>query len=116
MINRKFAKADLNVTNYTEEDYKFVSEREANLVTSLIGDVISTRQYHAPVLDIDIPHKLVPSSTVGHSHLYLDIKCTWTAYEDFLWASEKIGLLEEGYVKASLHRGFTAVRKPGIYK
>lgn len=72
--------------------------------------------WHLPVLDIDIPHKLVPSSTEGHSHLYLDVPVKWDDYVKLLRLLAQIGVLEYGYVDASINKGATMVRKPGVKK
>lgn len=71
---------------------------------------------HAPVLDIDFGAQLVPSSTPGHFHLYFEKAMTWDKYCGLLKALGDVGILEPGYVKASLRRGYSSVRKPGVYK
>lgn len=71
---------------------------------------------HRPVLDIDIPIKVVPSSTPGHSHLFIDIAMSWGDYEKLLWALAAAGIVEEGYVHASVRRGHTSVRLPHVRK
>lgn len=72
--------------------------------------------WHMPVLDIDVEHALVPSSTVGHSHLYLNVACTWEDYVEFLQAAAKCGILEKGYVDVSIRKGYTAVRLPWVQR
>ena len=72
--------------------------------------------HHAVVLDIDHDAWLVPSSTPGHSHLYVDLICHETEYFDFLRAAAKIGLIEEGYAAASIERGHSDVRLPWVVK
>lgn len=67
---------------------------------------------HAPVLDLDFPAMLVPSSTPGHFHLYLDKVMTWPEYEQLLEALEVAHVLEPGYVSASRARRATFVRDP----
>lgn len=67
---------------------------------------------HCPVLDIDIPAFLVPSSTPGHSHLYIDHPMTWRKYKRLLRALARSGIVEKGYVQASIRRRHTAVRVP----
>ena len=84
---------------------------EANLVSSKLSN-----GKHAPVLDLDIPHALVPSSTEGHSHLYLDIEIWWDDYVELLKVMSKCGILEEPYVRLNIERGATFVRKPGLIK
>lgn len=71
---------------------------------------------HYPVLDLDFPTALIPSTTPGHFHLYLGRRLTWDNYVKLLTVLGEVGILEEGYVAASLRRGYTAVRLPWISK
>jgi len=124
----KFIK-DLNVTggdveggDYTQsDDGKTVSEQEANIITSQLAgqqlnELDTNAGLHAPVLDIDFGAQLLPSSTPGHFHLYFEKAMTWDKYCGLLRALGDVGILEAGYVKASLRRGYSSVRKPGVYK
>jgi len=108
----KFVKV-LNATgdDYQGDDAVTTSEQEANIVTSYLGG-----ELHAPVLDIDFGAQLIPSSTPGHFHLYFEKAMTWGNYCGLLKALGDVGILEAGYVKASLRRGYSSVRKPGVYK
>lgn len=72
--------------------------------------------WHKPLLDIDFPAKLVPSSTPGHFHLFLDKKLTWENYKKLLSVLAEVGIIEPGYYGASLKRGSTDVRLPWIKK
>lgn len=83
------------------------SKADAEVVSSEIGGGA-----HCPVLDIDVPAFLIPSSTPGHSHLYVDYPMTWRQYKRLLRALARSGIVEEGYVKASIRRKHTAVRVP----
>lgn len=85
-----------------------------NVVTSLVPT--PTGLMHAPVLDIDIPHTLVPSSTPGKGHLYLDVLMTWEDYVDLLRILAKVGVIEPGYYRASERKGFSAARLPWVKK
>jgi hypothetical protein len=91
----------------------------ANVVTSRMVQ-IPTQDYgdqiHRPVLDLDMPATLIPSSTEGHFHLYIDKEIPWRKYEDLLYAMAECGILEQGFVNASVERGFTAARLPWIKK
>jgi hypothetical protein len=91
---------------------------DAEVVTSKVegpgGLIIRRRETHAPVLDLDIPHELVPSTTPGHAHLYLDVEMSWRKYKRLLRALAAAGVVEKGYVKASLRRRLTAVRVPWL--
>jgi hypothetical protein len=118
-MNRKHAKADLETATYDVEDFEFVPQEEANLVTSVLETdfpLARNQTFHAPVLDIDIPHKYVPSSTPGHGHLYLDVVVQWSDYVKWLQFSAELGIIESGWVDAALKQGFTAVRKEGVVK
>lgn len=87
---------------------------EPTVVTSLIDG--KAGGWHAPVIDLDIPHVWVPSSTAGHGHLYLDHVLSWGRYLRLLEALADAGVVERGYVSASEARGYTAVRLPWIKK
>ena len=73
---------------------------------------------HQIVIDVDHPAHLVESSTPGHHHLYVEVGdgIPQSAYFEWLRASEKIGLLEPGYVRACIARGHSDVRLPWITK
>jgi hypothetical protein len=85
---------------------------EGNVITSLVAGT----NRHKPVLDLDLPAKLLPSSTPGHFHLFIDKEMSWETYEQLLRALADAGLIEPGYVSASQSRGYTAVRLPWIRK
>lgn len=71
---------------------------------------------HAPVLDFDFPVAVIPSSTPGHSHVYLERAIPWCKYEPLLYALEEAGLIETGYYHASVARCASFVRKPDVNK
>lgn len=71
---------------------------------------------HALLLDVDRPAWLIPSSTEGHAHLYVDLDCSWRDLRRFLRAAARIGLIEPGYARASEQRKHTALRLPWIRK
>lgn len=93
------------------DDGELVFEEEANLVSSL-----TVRGQHAPVIDLDVPAYLVPSSTPGHSHLYIEIEMPWWRYRILLAGLALSGLLGSGYYAHSVRRRMTMVRKPGVKK
>lgn len=93
-------------------DRKRAHGADANLVSSHLLDSPA----HAPILDLDGPHRYVPSSTPGHGHLYLDqpmprVKM-WAILAALRWA----GVIESGFFWWSLRRGGTFVRPVGITK
>jgi hypothetical protein len=101
--------------SYDAQTGRFDTEdpSEAHVTTSKVAGKSKT---HKLVIDLDLPAKLVPSSTPGHFHLYVDKEIEETVYFDLLDALESAGLIESGYVGASFARGFTAVRLPWIKK
>lgn len=113
------------------EDRFFVEDIEdAHVITSRVAGqrpprdaaglndptVNEQEMLHKVVVDIDMPARLVPSSTPGHFHLYIDHEMTWRQYVQLLDALVEAGIVEPGYVKAAERRGFTAVRLPWITK
>lgn len=88
------------------------TEDDANLVSSLCDDGL-----HRPVLDIDLAARLVPSSTEGHFHLYLDgLALSWEVYEKLLVSLRDAGVLQHGYVNAAIERKATFVRPEWVRK
>ncbi|MFC3504435.1 hypothetical protein ACFOOK_26185 [Micromonospora krabiensis] len=91
---------------------------EANLITSKVdlGYDVAGTSIHKPVLDIDLPVRLVASSTPGHFHLFIDKAMTWDKYKKLLDVLADVGIVEPGYVRASKQRGFSAARLPWVKK
>lgn len=98
----------------------FITE-EKNLITSLVkafgihqnGPTIFN---HAPVIDLDIPCELIPSSRLNHYHLYINKPISWPNYKAILLALKNANLVEPGFYYAALSKGYTAVRIPGVVK
>jgi hypothetical protein len=104
---------DSNVTLSREEREPATSIADANVSTSIRED---SEDCHALLLDLDVPAWLVPSSTEGHSHLYVDVKIPTSAYFTLLDALADAGVIQPGYANSSKHRGGTALRLPWIKK
>jgi hypothetical protein len=124
IYSRKYFKADLEknqqLGKYAEAP-TFATREEANLLGSYCtarydqkGKEIEA--IHMPVLDIDFPCELIPSSTPGHFHLLIDRPMEWSQYKQLLNALANAGIIEYGYAKASLNHGGSFIRKPGIHK
>lgn len=97
--------------------YEVADESDANLVGSRIkSSIVPGLELHAPVLDIDLPCTLIESSTPGHFHLYIDKVIRWHDYKALIETLANVGIIEPGYADASIRRGQTFVRKPGIVK
>lgn len=92
------------------------TKSDAQVVSSEIYGVSLISGLHSPALDIDVPAWLIPSSTPGHSHLYIDAPMTWWTYKRLLKALAAAGIIEKGYLKASLKRGRTDLRVPWLKK
>lgn len=109
-------KADLESNDYEIEFGKTKIEpgplNEANVVTSRVG----VGESHKVAIDIDMDAALVPSSTPGHFHLIIDRELSWTSYAQLLIALESAGLIQTGYLNASLKRGATVLRTPWTKK
>lgn len=88
---------------------------KANAISSKIASGAFAGQ-HTVAIDLDVPARLVPSSTRGHSHLYIDQPMSWKTYRKLLRALAKAGVVEPGYVKASERRGHTTLRLPWVKK
>lgn len=52
--------------------YDMAKDRQPRPDGHLISSYLHGSKLHAPILDIDVPVDLVPSTTPGHSHLYID--------------------------------------------
>lgn len=93
---------------------------KAEVVTSRVDTIDSEDMIlhgrHRPILDIDFPVVVLPSSTEGHHHLYLDKTLTWGQYRKLLEVLSEVGIIEANYAKASIARHHTAVRLPWIKK
>jgi hypothetical protein len=87
------------------------SMREANLISSLRED-----GSHAVTLDLDHHAELIPSSTEGHYHLYIDVPMEWWRYKLLLRVLAFCGVIEKGYAKASINKGGSFLRLPWIKK
>lgn len=110
---------DFSLTQYEEDARHPVYELgAANVVTSLVpgAGAFLGEDVHRPVLDVDMPVTVVPSSTPGHCHLYIDREMPWSTYARLLDALAEAGIVEGGYVAASHARGHTAVRLPWVRK
>lgn len=99
---------------YDGQDYEATLDiNEASVTTSQVAGL---PDIHKPVLDIDLPVKVVPSTTKGHFHLYIDKEMSWKKYLKLLDVLVEVGIIEDGYAGASEQRGFTAVRLPWVKK
>ncbi len=109
-----YSNVNLDKRDYDNPGGTITSDIEsANLITSMTEANVMR---HKVVVDLDLPAKLIPSSTPGHFHLYIDHEMDTTAYFTLLKALAKAGIVEAGYYNASEKQGHTAVRLPWIKK
>lgn len=90
----------------------------ADVITSYADHWKDGERCHQPVLDIDIEHFYVPSSTPGHAHLYFNVDppISWEQYSNLLDALADCGIIEKNYADVSKRKGYTAVRLPWVKK
>lgn len=86
-----------------------------------LGDLVVSSKLgngmHSPVLDLDYQATLIPSTTPGHNHLYLDgVQLSWWRYRVLLRCLAWAGVIETAYYRHSVHRRGTAVRLPSVHK
>ena len=105
-------------SSYVGRDAYQTTEEKANAVGSLLqGEHLNNPEaLHAPALDIDLPCQLIPSSTEGHFHLYIDKAMPWRQYRKLLDVLAECGIIEKGYRDAAISERRTILRKEGVYK
>lgn len=64
---------------------------------------------HVVAIDVDIPCHLIESSP-GRHHLIIEKPMEWEEYRRLLVALEAAGIIEPGYLEASLRRGWSGLR------
>lgn len=65
---------------------------------------------------IRAPIRLIPSSTNGHFHLYIDRPMSWTRYEDLLRALHAWGQINRAWFNSSIDRKASFVIRPELTK
>lgn len=101
----------LSLIKYRQYEDRQPTAEDANVVSSNLPD-----GKHAPIVDLDFPHRYVPSTTPGHGHLYLDVPVS-----GWRWFMLNLGLYlggatEKGYFLWSLRRRGNFVRREGVKK
>lgn len=96
--------------------YDMDADRQPDPDGQLTSSFLHGSKLHAPVLDIDIPIRVIPSTTSGNCHLYIDKPMPRWKMLLMLWAMMIAGVVEPGNFWWSLRRGGTFVRKPLVAK
>jgi hypothetical protein len=126
-------KVDFNRSPETDVDQDYAEPEDARVVVDdpEIANTISSRLHpddeakqrrfvrggwHTLALDVDHPVTVVPSTTEGHFHLYIDVPMPWDDYCRLMIAMSDAGIVEPGYVDASIDRGASFLRLPGVKK
>lgn len=99
-----------------EGDYIKIPDKEADISKATLISSQAKSGKHRPLLDLDLKAAVIPSSTSGHGHLYIDKELTWKQYQKLLNVLADLGIIEAGYRGASLARGYTALRLPWVKK
>lgn len=102
----------LSMLRYRQYEDRQPSEQDANVVSS---NVVGTHT-HAPIIDLDFPHRYVSSTSEGHGHLYLDVPIGMFRWVILMIGLRVGGVIEPGYFWWSLRRGGNFVRREGVHK
>ena len=85
---------------------------KANLVSSKIGG----KRKHKVILDLDYEASLIPSSTEGHFHLYLDKELNEEQMEKLVDVLEEVGIIATGNANQWRRSRAMFLRLPWIKK
>lgn len=72
----------------------------------------------AGLLEVDIQHDhyFGQSSTQGHYHLIVGHDVPWQQYCNLLNVLARVGAIQNGYARASIKKGYAALRPPWVHK
>ena len=86
----------------------------SDVATSITKDSTYGQPRHMVLLDIDYEAQLIPSSTPGHYHLYLDVPggIEHEKYMRLLRALSDAKVIEPGFAQSAISRGFSSLRLP----
>jgi hypothetical protein len=113
---QKLLKKNKSEDTYDEGFYTKIPDEAAGISDAELIASLNANGKHRPLLDIDFPAAVIPSTTEGHCHLYIDKELEWKDYKKLLNILADLGIIEHGYRGASLARGYTALRLPWIKK
>lgn len=104
------------VTDAYSGAYAKIPDVEADIDKAVLMSSKAKNGKHRPIIDLDLAAHVIPSSTKGHGHLYINKELTWKEYQKLLNVLADLDIIEKGYRGASLARGYTAVRLPWVKK
>lgn len=64
----------------------------------------------------DCDFSLTDSSTINHKHLIIGKDLVWGKYIELLNTLAQCGIIEAGFAKASIRKGYSAIRPPWVHK
>lgn len=121
MVNRMYWQA--NTLNVVDEPlflslikYDMKKDRVPDPEGNLISSHVEGTNLHAPIIDLDFPHRYIKSTSDGHGHLYIDVPMSKLRLILLLVGLRIAGVIEMGNFWWSLRRGGTFVRRPGVRK
>lgn len=103
-----------DVRGFTQDPSLATAVTSVTRDQSIPGTTPFAETMHKVVIDLDHDARLVPSSTPGHHHLFIDKPMRWDQLVRLLCVLAEVGLVEPGYVSASIERGHTSVRLPDV--
>lgn len=83
---------------------------------NVVGSKIKGTEEHWLIADVDVPAVLIPSSTPGHSHLYVKARLSYEALNALLTALSQAGIVDPAWVDASRTRNQPMLRLPWVKK
>jgi hypothetical protein len=86
------------------------------LAASQDSSELESKPADGVVITLNVPVELVPSSTAGHFHLYIDREITWANYRWLLLAMRDAGLIGQDFCTMCLGSLQSFVRKPNVTK
>ena len=105
------AGSEADLSEFDDPTYLPADHKNATLVTSETTDGT-----HMVTVDIDHECMLIPSTSPGKYHLYINVEMTKRKYFSLLNALVSAGIVEPGYYAHSLRRGRSFLRYPGVTK
>lgn len=81
---------------------------DANLVSSERAD-----GKHNLMLDLDVQHEYIKSSTDGHAHLVINVPIEQKDMVELLEKLQTLGIIQKGFLDSTVDRGFSSLRLPG---
>lgn len=105
---------NLDTANYSHDNNNSDTDdlSKANLISSKVKG--TTR--HKPIFDLDFEAALLPSSTEGHYHLYLDKELTNDQMERLVRVLHEIGILAQGNLNQWTRNKAQFLRVPWVRK